>query len=501
MAKKFSERFPALVRLIKGLAPYQGRVLGILLLGLIVSAIQPLSVKLTEQIVNELQKGQSLEPRLFRWIPLALIGVFIISGLSKYFYNSLRRSLSEDVIAKYREDLFRKYLLLPLSVLDQKRTGEMLAGLQNDLSQISVGIDTLCVVLKEPFTFFGLMGVAFYCDWKLTLCTLLVAPFVAILFSQTGSAVKRYSTRNLETFSDLMSLGQESLVGSRIVKVFGLEVPLLSRFKEIQNRYLTTIKKSIRVQELATPLVELVGAFLIAGVLGYAGFAASQGSLTSGQLVAFIIAIGLAQMPIKELNNSFLKLRNAEAAAERLFLVLDEKETKNKTMGAKRVSELQRNIRFENVSLVYGDKTALKNISFDIKKGQTAALVGHSGSGKTSIVNALARLYEITSGQIYFDDIPHHDIYLDDLRSLMAFVTQDTFLFNDSIYNNIRYGNPTADRKQVERAAELAHCQEFIHRLSDGFASKVGDRGVMLSGGERQRVAIALISNSIHFLH
>ncbi|NDC25833.1 MAG: ABC transporter ATP-binding protein, partial [Proteobacteria bacterium] len=331
----------------------------ILLLGLIVSAIQPLSVKLTEQIVNELQKGQSLEPRLFRWIPLALIGVFIISGLSKYFYNSLRRSLSEDVIAKYREDLFRKYLLLPLSVLDQKRTGEMLAGLQNDLSQISVGIDTLCVVLKEPFTFFGLMGVAFYCDWKLTLCTLLVAPFVAILFSQTGSAVKRYSTRNLETFSDLMSLGQESLVGSRIVKVFGLEVPLLSRFKEIQNRYLTTIKKSIRVQELATPLVELVGAFLIAGVLGYAGFAASQGSLTSGQLVAFIIAIGLAQMPIKELNNSFLKLRNAEAAAERLFLVLDEKETKNKTMGAKRVSELQRNIRFENVSLVYGDKTAL----------------------------------------------------------------------------------------------------------------------------------------------
>lgn len=489
--QKFRKSYPALARLVKSFAPHKWRVARILCLGLVVSAIQPVSVKLTERIVNELQKGQAIDPSLFRWIPIALIGIFIVSGLSKYFYNTSRRCLSEDIIANYREELYRKYLLLPLSVLDKKRTGEMLSGLQNDLFQIASGIDTLCIVLKEPFTFLGLMGAAFYCDWKLALATLIVAPLVGLLFSKTGSAVKRYSARNLENFSDLMSLGQESLVGSRIVKVFGLEQDLLSRFRNIQSRYLKTISKSIKVQELATPAVELVGAFLIAGVLVYAGLAASHGRLSSGQLVAFIIAIGLAQMPIKELNNSFLRLKNAEAAAERLFKVLDEKETPAKSVGLKRIQNLESGIRFSEVCLAYGDKQVLHDISFEVKKGETVALVGQSGSGKTSIVNLLPRLYELSAGHIFIDGISHQDIYLDDLRKLLAFVTQDTFLFNDSIYNNIRYGNPYASDKQIVRALELSHCTDFISRLPDGLNSKVGDRGVLLSGGERQRVAIA----------
>lgn len=491
MFARFKIAFPALARLVQRFSQYKVRVTIVLVLGLIVSSIQPLSVKITESLISELQKGKDLDTSFFRWIPGALILIFLVSGLAKYFYNTIRRTLAEEIVSGYREELYRKYLALPLATLDHKRTGEMLSGLQNDLAQMYSGIETFSVVLKEPFTFLGLMGVAFYCDWRLTLATLTVAPIVALLFSKTGSAVKRYSTRNLENFSDLMALTQESLVGARIVRVFGLETILKNRFEEIQNRFLKTIFKSIRVQELATPLVEFVGALLIAGVVTYAGFATAKGHLTSGELVAFIIAIGLAQMPIKELNNSYLKLKNAEAGAERVYRVLDEKEAVTKLPKGQRFSSFRSSIVFENVSLSYGEKEVLHQISFEIKQGQTIALVGQSGSGKTSLVNLLPRLYEVSSGTLRMDGVPIQEIEIEDLRRQFAFVTQDTFLFHDTIFNNVLYGNPKASHSEVERACELAYCSEFVKNLPQGLKTVVGDRGVMLSGGERQRVAIA----------
>ena len=490
--RKFTLAYPALSRLVARFASYRAQVGLILFLGLIVSAIQPATVRVSEKMISEIQKGQSMDPSVFRWIPFLLIGLFILSGSAKYLYNSLRRTLSETIIGRYREELYQKYLALPLVSLDKKRTGELLAGLQNDLTMISTGIDTLSVVLKEPFTFIGLMAVAFYCEWRLTLVTLLVAPLVALLFSKTGSAVKRYSVKNLETFSDLMALSQESLVGSRVVKVFGLEPRLGKQFAEIQNRYLNTVKKSIRVQELATPLVELVGALLVAGVVFYAGTQAAQGNLTSGQLVGFIIAIGLAQMPIKELNNSFLKLKNAEAAAERLFKVLDEPLLEPLGTRKNQIRSLREGIQFDQVSLMYpGGKKALDRVSFQVREGETIALVGPSGSGKTSVVNLLPRLYEISEGDIRIDGSSIRDFELGDLRALFGFVTQDTFLFHDTIYKNILYGNPQASLSDVEKACALACCSEFIEKLPKGLDTVVGDRGVMLSGGERQRVAIA----------
>jgi len=491
MLSKVKREFPALSRLAKCFSQYKLRVAAVLGLGLVVSSIQPLSVKITERLISELQKGTDIDTSLFNWIPSTLILIFLVSGLSKYFYNTLRRTLAEQIISGYREELFRKYLALPLSTLDKKRTGEMLSGLQNDLAQMHVGIETFSVVLKEPFTFLGLMGVAFYCDWRLTLATLTVAPIVALLFSKTGSAVKRYSARNMENFSDLMALTQESLVGARVVKAFGLESILIKRFQEIQSRFLKTVFKSIRVQELATPLVEFVGALLMAGIVTYAGFATAHGNMTSGKLVAFIIAIGLAQMPIKELNNTYLKLKNAEAGAERLYRVLDENEASQIRTGLSPFGTFSNSITFENVSLSYGTKNVLHQISFEIKKGQTTALVGQSGSGKTSVVNLLPRLYEATSGTIRMDGVPIQTIETEDLRKQFAFVTQDTFLFHDSIYNNVLYGDPKATPEDVERACELAHCTDFIKNLPQGLQTVVGDRGVMLSGGERQRVAIA----------
>ncbi|MBI4404900.1 MAG: ABC transporter ATP-binding protein [Deltaproteobacteria bacterium] len=484
-----SSSFQALARLIAEFKPYKGRVLAVLLLGIVISAIQPASVKVSQQVIDSLQKGS--HPFLFRWIAALLIPLFILNGLAKYLHNTLRRSTTENVILRLRSALFGKYLTLPVSALDAKRSGELLSNIQNDLFQISTGVDTLTSLLKEPFTFLGLIAVAFYFDWQLALCTLVAAPIIIQLFSRTGWAVKRYSKRNLEEFASLLSMTQEIVSGSRIVKVFGLETVLSKKFNDLNQHYLKTKLKSIRVEEIPTPLVELIGAALMVGVISYGGYRISQGWLTAGELVAFVITVGLCQMPIKELNNAWLKLKAAEAAAERVYQILDTPIPTRWRHGMCRVDGFNQSIRFENVGLAYGDKRALKGIHFEVKRGECVAFVGESGSGKSSIVNLLPRLFDVSEGRIVLDGTDIRDIFLDDLRRLISFVTQDTFLFNDTIFENIRYGNSMADRKQVEHAARLAHCTDFIGRQPYGFETVIGDRGVCLSGGERQRLAIA----------
>lgn len=495
---KGSSSFSALRRVAGEFRPHKGKLALVLVLGLVISTIQPISVKLSQRIIDELQSGTFIKGAFFKQVPGLLIIVFFVSGLAKYFHNTLRRYVAERVIIKYRTLLFEKYITFPLSVLDKARTGDFLSSIQNDLGKISTGIDTLILVLKEPFTFFGLLGAAFYCDWRLALSTLIVAPIVALLFSKSGSAVKRYSQKNLEIFSDLMSVSQESISGSRVVKVFQLEQPLFRKFKTIQENYFKVFMKAINVEELATPLVEFIGSLLIAGVIIYGGHRATMGLLTPGQLVGFIIALGLAQMPLKQLNNAYLKLKTAEAAAERVYKILDTQDTQRQTQGNKRILTLSREIVFENAGLKYEDKLALSQLSFKVKKGECVAFVGHSGSGKSSIVNLLPRLYELSQGQILFDGTSISEFVLEDLRSLFSFVTQDTFLFNDSLFENIRYGNPKATTDEVEKAAEQAHCSDFIKKLKKGYHTRIGDRGVCLSGGERQRVAIAraLLRNS-----
>lgn len=483
----FFKRFHAFIRLSREFIGYKGALIVVVLLGLVIAVIQPVCLRLSQRIIDELQSGG--KTTFFEWMPWALAGIFLVSGLAKYFYNALRRKISEQVIIKLRTDLLHKYLDFPLIISDQRRQGELLSGIQNDLNQVNSGLDTVCDILKEPFIFLGLIGVAVYYDWQLALVTLLAAPLVGYLFSWSGAAVKRYSTKNLEQFSDIISLSQESLSGARVVKVFHLEETLRDRFGKLHDQYLKTIWKSIKVQEISTPSVEFVGAVLMAGVIVYGNYRIAGGQLTTGQLIAFILALGLAQMPIKKMNNAYLKMKNAEAAAERIYGVLDLENPMRS--GAVRKNGFERDIVFKNVGLEYGDKQALSSLSLTVQRGDCVAFVGPSGGGKSSVVNLLPRLYDVSSGSIELDGVDIRDYDLDDLRRLFSFVTQEIFLFNDTIYENIRYGRPNATRAEIERAADLAHCLPFIERSPKGYESQIGDRGVCLSGGERQRVAIA----------
>lgn len=482
-------RYPALFRLFREFRFYRAGVALVLVLGFVISAIQPVAVKMSQAIIDSFQAGKGLGS--IGRLPLFVVLLFAASGLAKFFHNTKRKFISERIILKLRASLFEKYVQLPLAELDRRRTGEMLSTLQNDLQQIGGGIETICDLLKEPVTFIGLVALAFYCDWRLALSTIVVAPLVVQLFSRSGAAVKRYSTNNLKQFADLVSLSQESVTGSRVVKVFRLESTLVQKFHTIQEGYFRMLWKSIRVQELGTPSVEFIGALLMAGVILYGGYRIEAGELTVGNLVAFVLALGLAQMPIKQLNNVWLRLRIAEAAAERVYGILDMPDSIRERSGTIRLERLRESIRFENVSLHYGDKPALKDVSLTVEKGQVVGLVGASGSGKSSLVNLLPRLYDPTRGRVTMDGIDVRDLDLDSLRSLISVVSQDTFLFNDTVYENIRYGRADATRQEIESAAEKAHCLDFVRRLPEGFDTRVGDRGVSLSGGERQRLAIA----------
>ncbi|MEZ4752659.1 MAG: ABC transporter ATP-binding protein [Bdellovibrionota bacterium] len=480
-------RFDAIRRLIGEFRGHKVAVFWIVVLGSLVSIIQPLCVKITERVIDSLQAG--VDPNFFRTIPLALVGVFLISGLSKYFYNTIRRTLSETVVCRLRDQLFHRFLYSPLSAQQKKRAGDFLSSIQNDLVQVSSGLETLYDLLKEPVAFIGLMGVAFYCDWRLALATLVVAPVVVLFFSWSGSAVKRYTAKTLINFSDIISLGQESIVGAQIVKIFRLEETLVRKFRSYQDHYYRMLKRSIQVQETATPAVEFVGALLMAGVLYYGAHRIAIGELTSGKLIAFIIAIGLAQMPIKKLNNSYLRLKIAEAAGERVYGYIDSSVAQHPN--ALSVNRFSSTIEYRGVGLCYAEEWALKDISFTVNRGECVAFVGPSGSGKTSLVNLLPRLFEVSSGSILLDGTDIRELNVHDLRGLISVVNQETFLFNDTIWENIRYGRPEATEQEIREAAEMANCLPFVSRFTEGFQTRVGDRGSQLSGGERQRVAIA----------
>ena len=488
-ATAHTDRFYAIKRLLGELKHRKAVIAVVLFLGLVISAVQPAVLRMTEKVIDELRQGQ-MSPYLKK-VPLIIILIFVVSGFAKYFHNSLRRVLGEEVLVHLRSRLFEKYLNAPISHLDNQRTGNVLSSFQNDLSLISQGLETLTLAMKEPFTFIGLMATAFYCDVWLTLATLVTIPLVVILFSASGSAMKKYSARGLTQFSDLMLVVNDALIGSRIVKAFHMEHRLRGKFEKVQARYFHNMKRSIQVQEIATPAVEFVGSLIIALVFLYGAYRVENGGMTAGKLVSFMIAIGLAQMPIKTLNNAWLKIKGAEAAAERIYTLLDGPEERNSLSAVVRPISFRDRIVFENVGIQLGDRHAVNDVSFELPYGKKVGLVGESGSGKTTLLNSLLRFNDVTSGRVLIDGVNINDLRLEDLRALTAYVTQETFLFCDTIYENIRFGRPEATAREIEKAAEQAHCTDFIGRFPQGFHTEVGERGVRLSGGERQRIAIA----------
>lgn len=449
-------------------------------------------VPLIKYFIDELlvNKKQSM----LYFFPLAVIGLYVLNFAIRFAHYYIIRVVIIRVNQTLKSRLYKHILNLSADHFTDKSTGTLMSRIANDVNYIDGGIAAINMGIREPLTFIFLFGYAFYLNWKLTLITLLMFPFLAWIFSYSGKKLKKYMTRMTEENARIFSSLQESFTGIRVIKTFQLEDENEKKFDKKVADFSNFHLKTAAVEEAAHPMVELLTAFAIAAVAFYGGSLIISNQMTSGDLIAFFIAFGLMMHPIRLMNDVNMKLNQASAATDRIFEIFSWKSTIIEKENALAVSTLESKIKFNNIEFHYPDapeKPILKKISFTIPKNKTIAIVGESGAGKSSLVNLLPRLFDVQAGEILWDGKNIKDFKINDLRSLISIVNQDVFLFNDTIMENIKCGKTSAPHEDILRASMQAHATEFIENTPNGFNTIIGDRGQKLSGGQRQRLAIA----------
>lgn len=426
--------------------------------------------------------------------PIAIVALYTLNmGVRFLHYYSIRMVVVRTN-QRVRETLYRHLVSLSADYFSEKKAGVLLSRVTADPHNLDSGIASFNVLLREPITFLGLLGYALYTNWKLTVLTFSIVPAMAWVFGRTGRYIKlkirEYQEHNGESYATI----QEAISGIRILHLFNMEGTSFKRFSDQATTISRLLLKISKMEEISGPAIELVTSFAIALILYYGGRLVLSGEMSSGDLIAFFTAFGMMVNPIRQVSDINSKLHSAAAAMERINDFLGWKPRIASREGAVPVDSIHSGIEFKNVNFAYPDapeRPVLNNVSFALPLGKTVALVGQSGSGKSSLAQLLPRLYDVTGGSILIDGRDLRELELTSWRNQVAVVSQDVFLFHDTIYNNILMGRMDASREEVHEAARRAFAYDFIQNLSHGFDTIVGDRGVKLSGGQRQRISIA----------
>jgi len=425
-------------------------------------------------------------------IPFLIVGIFLFQGLFNYGQNYLMHWIGQKIVFDIRNKLYSHLQRLSLSFFSHKPVGELISRLTSDITTMQNALSrAIGDIIKEGVTVGVLVGLLFYFNWQLTLVSLAILPFLVKLTTKLSSQLRKMSRRVRKEMATLTSILQETLSGIRIVKAFSMERYEREKFRTRSKEYFVAEMKSRRIAALIGPLIGFISSFGIAFIVWFGGKQVIEGAMTTGEFVAFMGGLISLYRPLSKLGDVNSIIQQALASGERVFEILDTAPRIKNPPNPVFLSEFRDRIRFENVSFCYEDEVVLKNINLEIKKGETVALVGHSGAGKTTLVNLLARFYDPHEGKILIDDRDLREIDLSSLRRLLGIVTQDTILFNDTIYNNISYGRPGATLKEVIEAAKAANAHSFIEKMKDGYQTHIQERGERLSGGEGQRIAIA----------
>jgi len=425
-------------------------------------------------------------------IPLAIIIVGVVKGLSSFGQTYFMGFVGQGVVRDIRNNLYDHILEMPVGYFSSTSTGEIVSRLTNDVNLLQMTTsDALTTLLKQSLSIIVLAAVIISMDWKLSLAAIIVLPLCFYPLRRFGKKMKRVSTKGQETMGAMMALITEAISGIRIVKAFCMEGYEGARFKAENERLTQYRLKAIRVRSISSPLMEAVGAVGFALTIWYASHRIATGELRPEAFISFFAATIMLYQPVKSLNGVNLNIQNGLAAATRIFNVIDMKRETDMALGRAELRGVEREVAFNSVSFGYGDKLVLDNISINVKPGEVLALVGSSGAGKTTFVNLLPRFYEVTSGAILIDGVDIKEISLTSLRSNIAIVSQQIVLFNDSVTNNIAYGDTERSNDEVIAAAKAANAHEYISRLPQGYDTIIGESGVRLSGGERQRLSIA----------
>ena len=421
--------------------------------------------------------------------PIIIMGIFLIRGIGRFIQEYYMAYIGQNVVRKTRDTLLSSILDLDLQFFNDNRNGELISGITNDITRIQDAVsNNLAMVIRESLTILFLIGVIFYHSPKLALIGLVILPLSIYPLSILAKKMKKISHTSQEKISDLTAMLSEIFNNIEIIKAYTAINDEIDRFKENNREYYKVSLKGVKTNALVSPVLEIISALAISGVILIGGLEVINGNLSVGSFFSFLTALFMLYTPFKALSGIYNRMQDAVAAGERIFDMIKRKPTI--IDGTYNITEIH-NIEFKNVSLSYLATSALNRVSFEAKKGETIALVGKSGAGKSSLVNLILRFYEKTNGEILFNN--EHDITqynTTSLRDRIALVSQRVLIFNDTVAANVAYGHEI-DNKKVLQALQEANALEFIESLEDGIETILDENGTNLSGGQRQRISIA----------
>jgi len=431
------------------------------------------------------------DPRMVWIVPVMLVGLFMMRGVGDFLQTYCPGFVGRKIVKTLRGEIFSRYLYLPVSFFDRQASGMLLSRLTYNTEQVAnATTDSITVFIRDTLTIFGLIGYLMYLNPKLTLLSLVVAPLVAFLIRRINTLFRRYSKRIQASMGDVTRVAKEAIEAPRVVRVFNAQDYQAGMFEQVNEHNRRSHMKLMMTKGLSNPIVQTIAAAGLAVVLYLATLEAIRGQMTVGEFTSFIAALMLLTGPLRRLVNVASPLQQGIAAAQNIFEVLD---TPLEPVGGQQpIDRARGEVEYRDVQFNYPGvaERVLHGVTFRARAGETVAIVGRSGSGKSTIVNLLPRFYDVTAGAVLLDGKDVREYPMEGLRAQMSLVSQDVVLFNDTIRSNIAFGHPATD-EQIDAAARSARVLEFADQMPDGLDTVVGDRGALLSGGQRQRIAIA----------
>lgn len=431
-------------------------------------------------------------------LPVLLVAVAIVKGLSYAGQFYLMGTIGQGVVADLRKALFARLVSMPPSFWARRHSADLHSRLSVDVVHIEQAIVwALSSYVRDSLQVVVLLVQAFVLDWRLSIIAFGALPVVILPVVRFAKWLKRVTQKSNVVMSDINTVAHEALSGVRVVQAFGAEEREKERYAEAVGRHLSVMRRSLLIRASSTPTMEVIAIMGVGAAVAYAGKAVAAGDVDGRLFMSFIATVLLMVQPAKALGRVGNFMIQGLAGAERVFEILDVPQDIADKPGAKKLPPIQRALSFDQVTLRYDTddgaqtRTILDALSLEVKQGEVVALVGPSGSGKSSLANLVPRFYDPTEGAVRIDGADLRDVTLESLRAQIALVTQETVLFNESVAANIAYGRPGASQAEIEAAAKAAYAHDFILTLPDGYATRVGEKGVMLSGGQRQRLAIA----------
>lgn len=431
---------------------------------------------------------------------LLLIGaVLVVATLLKvgftYLADFVLIALRNGVVFDIRSLIYRKIIGLPLGYFSEERKGDIMARITSDVQEVENSIaNSLGMMIKNPILIIVFLSVMIYMSWSLTLFVFIMLPITGIIIGRIGKSLKRVSSKGQNKLGEILSIIEEDLSGLRIIKSFNAEEKATNRFQTENNNYRLIMNRLMWRRHLAHPASEFLGTIVIVVVLWYGGriiLSGEDNSLSAAEFIGYMVFFYGIINPAKAFSTALYSIEKGLASMQRIDHVLKAEITIKDKPNATDIKSFEKSISYKNVTFAYGETEVLSDVSLDIEKGKTIALVGSSGSGKTTMVDLLPRFWDICQGNIEVDGTDIRDLKLKSLRNLIGNVNQEPILFNDSIFNNIAFGVEGASQEEVEKAAKIANAHEFILASENGYHTKIGDRGDKLSGGQKQRISIA----------